>query len=62
MPLLLAPSRSVVSDIVVGDPPILATIWGHRLVGDVFRVACDDVPGVDETGDEAETAEGDVDE
>ena len=65
--LILLPQRfaaGLVVHIVVCDSPILALVVGYGLVLIIvgFRVEGDDVPGVDEAWDVAESAEEDVDE
>ena len=67
MRLILLPRGFVtglVVHIVIRDPPVFAPVVGYSLVLVVvrFRVEGDDVPGVEEAGDVAESAEEDVDE
>ena len=56
-------SRLFVSDVVIRDSTVsaLGVVDGLVFVHWV-RVAGDDVPGMDEAGDVAEAAEGDIDE
>lgn len=62
--LLLVLSRrgAVGLDVDVGDPAASLGVLGEGVVGLKLGVLGDDVPGVEEAGDEAEHAEEDVDE
>ena len=58
-PLLTRPGPAL-RDIVVSDAAVFASVLRYLVVGGVFGVAGDYVPGVQEAGDEAEAAEGEV--
>ena len=54
--------RLLVTYVIVCDSALAALRVANRLVFARVRVSGDDVPSVDQAGDVAEAAEGDVDE